>query len=108
MLSRPDSMPVAAGVERGGERVDGLDERPGQLVEGLAVGRELDLGAPALEQLGLELELERLDLERDRGLAEHGPLGRLRDAAGLGREAEAAEPPEPVALGLLRGVQLAP
>ena len=106
IVSRPDSMPALAGVERRGQRVDGVDQRPGQLVERLALRREGDLRPPALEQLGPELELQGLDLQRDRGLAEHRLLGSPRDASGLGREAEAAQPAEPVAVALLGVVQL--
>ena len=71
MSSRPDSMPPRPAWNVVVERVDRVDQRPGQLVQRLAVGRELDLRPAALEELGLELALQGLDLQRDAGLAEH-------------------------------------
>ena len=67
-----------------------------EVVKGLAVGGEPDLRAAAVEQGGLEFLLQRLDLERNRGLAQRGELGRLGDAAVLGRQAEAAKIVQPV------------
>ena len=86
----PGHQPVPAAQGRG-ERIDPLDQGTRQIVERLTVRCELDLRAAALEQRGLEFLLQRLDLQRDRGLAERAEFGRLGDAPKLGCDAEAAQ-----------------
>ena len=74
-----------------GQIVDALNEGHGQLEKQFAIGRELDLGAAPLEEGDLHLPLQRLNLQRDRGLAEEHTLGGLGDTAISGGIAEAAQ-----------------
>ena len=59
--------------------------------QSLAVVGQRDPRPAALEQLGAQFLLERLDLQRDRGLAQGQLFGGLGDALGAGGVDKAAE-----------------
>ena len=102
MSNRPVATPPAPRGESVFQRVDLLDQRLGQFVERLPVGREADLRPAAFEERGLQLALERLNLQRHARLAEKQSLGRLRDAAGLRGVTKAAQLLQAILLVVLR------
>ena len=78
------------------ELVDRLDQRPGEFQQALAVVRQFNPRTAALEEFGAELVLQRLDLQRHRGLAQPHLLRRFRDALQSSGVTESAKLLQPV------------
>ena len=89
-------------AELGGEGlmqlVDTLHQRLRQLVQRLPLRGHLDLRAAPLEQGDAELPLQRLDLQRHRGLAQEQRFRRQGNTAGAGGMTEGAQLLEAVLL----------
>ena len=79
-----------------GQSGEAVDQRLRHLLKESARRRQPDLRTRPFEQQGVEVLLERLDLQRDRRLAQLQTLGGLRHAAGLRRVAERAQLAEPI------------